>query len=188
MKVHDTELQERIIRLTGDLIGRRGLKGWNMDLLAAEAGVAKNTLYKIITSKEDLVERVALHTVTTVQYQLVKIIQEGGDYLETFEKLVAAFPRLLGTVGADSMREIFLEYPSIEKSVRKHQDTITDTIINFIGRGIEAKILRNDVSPEFIFDLLRAIVLFQIGSGAMGEKLSKNIETSFHCLAHGLIA
>ena len=188
MKVHDTELLERIIRLTGELIGRRGLKGWNMDLLAAEAGVAKNTLYKIITSKEDLIERVALHTIGSVQSQLAEIIREGDDYLETFEKLVAAFPRLLGTVGADSMREIFLEYPGVENSVRKHQDAVTDTIIDFIGRGIEAKILRDDVSAEFIFDLLRAIVLFQIGSGAAGEELSKNVETSFDCLARGLIA
>jgi AcrR family transcriptional regulator len=188
MKVHDTELLERIIRLTGELIGRRGLKGWNMDILAAEAGIAKNTLYKIITSKEDLIERVAIHTVTSVQSQLVRIIREGGDYLDTFEKLVAAFPRLIKTVGADSMREIFLEYPGIEKSVRKHQDAITGAIIDFIGKGIETQVLRNDVSAEFIFDLLRAVVLFQIGSGAQGETLSENIATSFDCLAHGLIA
>jgi len=188
MKVHDKELEERIVRLTGELIGRRGLKGWNMDLLAAEAGVAKNTLYKIITSKEDLVGRVAIHTVTAVQTQLVEIIQRGGDYLDAFKEMVAAFPRLLKTVGADSMREIFLEYPAVEKRVRKHQDAVTETIIDFIGKGIETKVLRDDVSAEFIFDLLRAIVLFQIGSGAAGDVLSQNIATSFDCLVHGLIA
>ncbi len=186
MKVHDKVIEERILERTAALISRLGLKGWNMDVLAADVGLAKNTLYKIINSKEELVERVAIRNVKKVQLRLAEIVEGEGDYLDVLKNLIREFPLLLQAVRADSMREIFLEYPAVEKRVKLHQDELTDRIIGFIGEGIEAGFLRSNVTAEFIFDLLRAIVIFQIRSGAVGDALSKKVELSFECLFFGL--
>jgi len=188
MKVHDKVIEERILERTAVLINRLGLKGWSMDILAADVGIAKNTLYKIIKSKEELVERVARRNIRSVQLRLAEIVEEEGDYLDVLKNLINEFPLLLKGVSADSMRQMFLEYPAVEKAVRLHQDELTDRIIGFIGKGIEAGLLRGDVTAEFIFDLLRAIVIFQIGSGAVGDELSKRVELSFDCLLFGLKA
>ncbi|MBN1573196.1 MAG: TetR/AcrR family transcriptional regulator [Deltaproteobacteria bacterium] len=188
MKVNDKYIEERILERTAELISRMGLKGWNMDTLASEAGLAKNTLYKIIGSKEELVERVAKRSIRSVQSRLVEIIDGEGEYVDILRRMITEFPILLSAVRADSMREIFLEYPAVEKGVRVHQDELTDRVLDFIETGIEKGILRGDVTAGFIFDLLRAIVIFHIGSGAgaVGDELSKRIGLSFDCLFNGL--
>lgn len=188
VKVNDKNIEERILERTSALINRLGLKGWNMDTLSSEAGIAKNTLYKIIGSKEELIERVAKGNIRSVQSRLVEIIEGEGDYLDTLKKMVEEFPRLLNAVRPDSMRDIFLEYPAVEKAVRVHQDGMTEKVLGFIGMGIERGILRGDVTADFVFDLLRAVVLFHIGSGAAGEELSRRIGLSFDCLFNGLKA
>jgi AcrR family transcriptional regulator len=188
MKVNDKNIEERILERTASLIGRMGLKGWNMDTLASEVGLAKNTLYKIIGSKEELVERVAKRNIRSVQTRLVEIIEGEGEYLDVLKGMTEEFPRLLNAVGADSMRDIFLEYPAVEKAVRVHQDEMTGRVLGFIETGIERGILRGDVTAGFVFDLLRAIVIFHIGSGSVGDELGKRIGLSLDCLFNGLKA
>lgn len=188
MKINDKYIEERIFERTAELISRLGLRGWNMDILSSEAGIAKNTLYKIIGSKEELIERVAKRNIRSVQSRLVEIIESEGDYLDILKRMVDEFSRLLNAVRADSMREIFLEYPAVEKSIRLHQDELTDRVLGFIEMGIEKEIFRNDVTADFVFDLLRAVVIFHIGSGATGDELSERIGLSFDCIFNGLKA
>lgn len=187
MKVDDEQIRQRILERTAQLIENRGLKGWNMDRLAEEVGLAKNTLYKIIGSKEALVEKVIIGYIRGVQSRIVEVIRRGDDYIKTLEKLTAEFPELLNSIQADSMQEIFLEYPSIQKAVREHQDELTNSILEFIRAGIKQGVLRSDVKPYFIFELLRAQVMYHIGSGAKGQELSERISLSFQCLFYGLM-
>ena len=84
------------------------------------------------------------------------------------------------------MQEIFLEYPSIEQKIKKHNDEVTTQIISFFGDGIEKGILRNDISPVFIFEMLQAQVLYFINSGTTGAELTTKLKTGFNCLLYGI--
>ena len=186
MKFNDVNIEQRVLEKTADLILEKGIKGWNMDQLSDEVGLAKNTLYKIIGSKEVLIETVILKFIISVQKQLVSVINNEKDYLTAFQKIINLFPMLINNFYTDFMKEIFIEYPSIEKSVSSHQDEITKAIINFIGKGIEEGIIKNDIPKEFIFEMFQALVLYFIKSGAKGEELSKKLSVSFNCLIHGM--
>lgn len=186
MKFNDVNIEQRVVEKTSDLIFRKGIKGWNMDQLSEEAGLAKNTLYKIIGSKEVLIEKVVIRFITSVQKQLVSVINEEEDYLRAFQKVINLFPELLNNLHTDFMQEIFIEYPYVEKSVRTHQDEITKSIINFIGKGIDEGIIRNDITKEFLFEMLRALVLHYIKCGAKGEELSEKLAISFSCIIDGV--
>jgi len=186
MKFNDVNIEQRVLEKTADLILKKGIKGWNMDQLSDEVGLAKNTLYKIIGSKEVLVEKVVLEFIISVQKQLVSVINNEKDYLTTFQKIINLFPMLLNNLYTDFMQEIFIEYPTVEKSVRSHQDEITKSIINFIGKGIEEGIIKNDITKEFMFEIFQALVLHFIKSGVKGEELSKKLTTSFNCIIDGV--
>jgi AcrR family transcriptional regulator len=188
MKVTEEGIRERVHEKTMELLDRRGLKGWNMDRLAADAGLAKNTLYKIIGSKEDLIREILLGFIRGVQTRLVEIIERGDDYEGTLEALLMEFPRLLYGVRPDLIREIFLEYPVTQKAVREHQDEITRSILKFIREGIEKGILRGDITPDFIFELLQAVVLYYIGSGRGSDEVAERIRLSFTCILGGVKA
>jgi AcrR family transcriptional regulator len=186
MKVNDTYLEERIVARVRDLIVERGVSGWNMDGLASDAGVAKNTLYKIVRSKEEVVSRVVLDHVRRAQGELVKILEKRGDYDETVAELIARFPRLMDSALTRRMGEIFREFPAVEAAVRTHQDRLTAGIMAFFQEGIDRGIIRDDVSPEFLLDLFRAVILFNLTSGATGDILAERLEKSLRCVAYGI--
>jgi AcrR family transcriptional regulator len=186
MKVNDTYLEERIVARVRDLIVERGVSGWNMDRLAADAGVAKNTLYKIVRSKEEIVSRVVLDHIRRVQGEIGKILEREQEYNEKVAALIRRFPRLIDSSLTRRFGEIFREFPAVEAAVRSHQDRLTENILAFFREGIDRGIMRNDVSPEFILDLFRAVILFHFTSGATGDLLVERLEKSFQCIAYGI--
>lgn len=52
------DINQRIIMAVRQLITERGLKGWTMDELSAQAHVSKRTLYRYYASKEELIAAV----------------------------------------------------------------------------------------------------------------------------------
>ncbi len=186
MKVNDKYLEERIVARVRDLIAERGVTGWNMDRLAEETGVAKNTLYKIVRSKEEIVARVVLDHMGRVMGGMAELLEKTDDYQQTTAALISRFPRLIDFAFIRRLGEIFREFPSIETEVRGHRDRLTSGVLGFLREGIRRGILRDDISPEFILDLLQAVVLYHFTSGLTGQPLAERLEKSFHCIFHGI--
>jgi len=182
VKFNDVNIEQRILEKTTDLIFRRGIKGWNMDQLSQEVGLAKNTLYKIIGSNEALIEKIVIDNIRNIQKQIASVIINEKNPLAALEKVVILFPNLLNNNWTSVMQEIFAEYPAIEKNVRSHQDEITKSVIYFIGKCIEEGIIRSDITKEFMFEMLQALVLYFIKNGAKGEEVSKELTIAFNCL------
>jgi AcrR family transcriptional regulator len=112
MKVCNEVIRKRIIQTTCDLLRRNGLKGWNMDILAHETGLAKNTLYKIIGSKEQLLEEVVISKMIQDLEHIDLITQEEKDYMTAVNKMIEKFIDL--TKNNNFIPRIYFEYPSIE--------------------------------------------------------------------------
>lgn len=157
-----------------------------MDQLANQAGLAKNTLYRIVGSKEALIQKVIIVYINNVQRRMSELIIKESDYLTAFEKVITMFPEMLNNFYTDSIQEIFLEYPSVEKTVRNHQDNMTMNIIAFIKMGIEKDVFREDVQPEFIFEVLQGTLLHFIKKGYKGEVLSEKLTIAFNCFFQGI--
>ncbi len=187
-KIDDEQFEQRIREKTVELITRYGATGWNMDRLAAETGTSRNTLYKIIGSREKLIETVFIDYIRSVQENIAAVISRDGGYVETLHEIIEAFSRNFSSPFTAALGGIFLEFPSIEKKVREHQDRITNRIIGFLQLGIDRGIIREDVTAGFIFDTLRAVVIYSLTSGLKGEALVEKLSRSFHCLAYGFIA
>lgn len=187
MKFNDKESEQRVLEKTADLLSRRGIRGWNMDQLAAEAGLAKNTLYRIIGSKEQLIERVILDYCRSGHLRIVRIIDREGGYLETLQAIVEEYPEHLNSLYADFFQEVFLEYPGLERAVRSYRDEMTTQITDFLRLGIEAGYLRKDLKAESVFELLQAISLFFIKSGLKGSELSGMIREGYCCILYGVV-
>lgn len=188
MKTNDSFIEQRVFQKTAELISTRGIKGWNMDQLAEASGLAKNTLYKMIGSKENLLQRVTFEYINNVQSRLSEIIAANNeDYMTSFKKAVSIFPELLNGFYADHLHEIFLEYPIIETRVRSHQDTVTNKIISFIQHGIDVGVLDSTLDPVQVFETLQAIVLFNMKKELSGKEKSTRISTSIQYLIYGII-
>lgn len=186
MKVENADIKDRVFKTTRDLLKRYGLKGWNMDILARETGLAKNTLYKIIGTKELLLEQVILTKIREDIALIEEAMSEDDDYEGAVERMTRRFAALVKDDFETMIPGIYLEYPSIEKRVRSSHKDIYASIEAFIRLGMEKGIIRNDVDPEFIIDLVEGITLHYYRTGLTGERFEKAFRDAVDCLVNGL--
>ena len=187
MKYNNKNIELKVMENVSQLIFDKGIKGWNMDELSRKSGLAKNTLYRIISSKEDIVNKVLISHIKRNQSKLVEIMETETDYITALQKIIKKFPELMNSIYTESVLEIFNEYPNIELSVRAHRDELTQSIIEFIQKGAAQGKLRQDIDAEFLFELLQSVVLGYIRRGYKGEKITAKLSLAFDYLLNGVI-
>ncbi len=186
MKSSNDTIRDRVVRTARELLRRHGLKGWNMDDLARETGLAKNTLYKIIGSKENLLEQAILSKMREDHAHIEAIIQEEKDYMTAVARMTECFADLVKNNFDYVIPSIFLEYPEIEKKIRTSRKAILAALSTFIERGVEIGMVRDDMSPDFILDLVEGIVLHYYRTGLTGDRFEMSFQCAMDCLVHGL--
>ena len=165
------------------------IRAWSMDMLAAEADITKRTLYRIVPSKESLVEEVMLEMTEEIYDQFTSIIENGNDYLSTLEEITRALSTSMSkTIISLSWQRIFSEYPSIQNSVIQRRDEINAVIIDFIKVGIDNGALRSDLSPEFVAEMGQALFFYFLHISGDEDTLRENFIKAFHHLIHGITA
>lgn len=180
------EIESMVLETAAGLISKHGFKGWNMEGLAHACGIAKNTLYKIVGSKEELVERIIMEqTEQTAEYFRAIILNSGG-YREAARKLLEEAPRYISNRNWIMLSDVFVEYPSIRQKVIERHHQATEAIIGYIRMGQEGGHIRDDVEPEFLRDLVRGIIGHYVRSGLEGEALSRALTKAFTCLREGV--
>lgn len=182
MKYRDENVEQKIIERTLEILEKRGLRGWNMAELAEETGLAKNTMYRIIGSKEKLMQQIAEVHCERIYSRLTQILETGGEYFATLETLATTYAELSPSYFA----EIFREFPRIETAIAEKNSQAHKKLIQYINRGKGMNLIRNDLSAESIFELLRAVGLYYSANESESERQNK-IKFAFNCIFHGIM-
>ena len=186
MKTNNPDIQALVLRKAAEFITKRGVKGWSTMDLARETGLAKNTLYKIIGSKEKLCEKIVLDQIDATTALLKGIIQNETGYRSAALRMMEVGPSYLAVRPRVTFPEIFLEYPAMEAKALCHQQEAAWAILEFIERGQQEGHIRRDVEPEFLYNLIRGIVEHFTRSGYEGERLEEALYKAFQCLREGV--
>ncbi|MBU2552498.1 MAG: TetR/AcrR family transcriptional regulator [Proteobacteria bacterium] len=186
VKAQKPEIQDLVLQKAAGFIARRGPKGWSTAELARECGLAKNTLYKIIGSKEQLFETIVLGQIDTTIELLKTIIREEKGYRSAALRMLEQGPFFLAERPRVALPEIFLEFPALEAKALSHQKRAAVEIIDFIRQGQDGGDIRSDVEPEFLYDLVRGILEHYTRSGLEGDSLIQALRKAFVCLREGV--
>lgn len=81
-------LQEEIVRVAAKCFGDVGYRATTLDTVAAEVGVSKVTLYKYVTSKEELLCRVFDRTIQTFRAGLRQIVDQPLPADEKMRRII----------------------------------------------------------------------------------------------------
>lgn len=186
MKVDNRHTQERVLETAKQLMLEYGLKGVNMDKLAKQSGVAKATLYKIIGSKEDLIAKITVDFFTDTFGHIFESILNKKSYqnftktdIENFASLAVGKMRVI-------QKQVFLEYPLIEKKFSNYMEGYKVKIVDKFRKLQENGDIIPDISPDNIYSFFRIIFMQMVMSSYSDLEVKNQLIEMYHVFFRGL--
>lgn len=176
---------EKINKAAQTLIFLYGIKGWNMDDFAKEAGVTKRTLYKYIDSKEKLVEEVLLSFIHNTQADLVMELADISDYSLGLEKILEIYPTMIMKMNSRVIQDIFRQYPTIEEHLIEKRLSFASDIKEYIKCGQRSGSIKEEVEVDRLIEIIQALIIYYSKSNP--EKFAERIKDSFKIVVYGII-
>jgi len=187
MKTKNKALEERIFKHTEAFIARNGIKGWNMNDLAAEAGITKRTLYKIIESKELLIREIVFRNIFEIRDKISEILKTGDDVLTSIDRIISTITELLRNNIINRYGDILNEFPDLESEIVKENEIFFSQLRDFLSRGIAEGYLMKDLSPDFMYRSFLAILFYFIKYSKSQEEAADSIGLALRCMFRGSI-
>lgn len=180
MKYNDQAVLETIQDKTKQLLMSRGVKGWNMDQLAYESGLAKNTLYKIIGSKENAIVQTMIRDVNRISMTIRNVLLDEEAPPPSLDVIAEMFCSLLAEVHGDYFNEVLVEYPNSAGTIKDNKELAHETIEAVIKVYVERGVLRDDVQVETLHDIIEALITYYMNKernpAQIGQKMLRSLE------------
>lgn len=185
MKYNNQEIEEQIYNKTRLFLEERGVKGWNMDQLAKESGLAKNTLYKIVGSKEDVITNIVLRDMKYIESQLKLFFADESRHGEVVT-VVKLFAELFTNTHGAYLNEVLLEYPSSGKKIKENKCIMEERVISFLNKKIKQGTFKPECEAEVIYEILNGITIHFIKLGYYGDTLLNRLIVSYKYIIYGI--
>lgn len=163
-KAPEGPTQDRVIEAAARLFRGKGYAGTTTREIAAELGIQKASLYYHMTSKEDLLFRICLDSMT----EHLKGVRKALELPEILERLRAVVEGHAKRLYSDSDRNAvaLLELRSLDAERRAEVIRLRDqyeTIVQeLIGRAQQDGILRVDVDAKYLTLTLLSLLNWSI--------------------------
>lgn len=152
--------RERILQSATDLFGTRGVEAVSLDVIAADVGVAKQTLLYWFPSKDDLVQAVLLQAAAELAVATDAAIRASGDDpLDRIDAVVRAVfrpavrrPALLGLI-----REVSRLPPAVGERFHAELQPLVERAVVHLQKEMERGRIRR-ADPRLIAALCYATV------------------------------
>jgi AcrR family transcriptional regulator len=145
---------DAILARAADLFFERGFASVTTADVATAAGVSKKTLYRLFSTKEELLVAAAAAEMDAFGRRLDAITDEPGAgltaVLPAFVRALAAQIARVGRILAGDVRRL----PNVWNAIdRLRQDVIFGRLERLIGRMIDGGIVRPDVDRRLIMEM-----------------------------------
>lgn len=137
----EIDKQEQILSAARRLILRQGLRATSMEAIAAEARVAKPTLYKYYGDKNAVFEAIVAELMVELHEGFVVALRGEGDLVTRLSAALSAkyeaIGRLLGA--SPHADELYDEHEKVRPEVRATEDVIDAMVAEELGKAGAAR-------------------------------------------------
>lgn len=162
MKVGDKDIEDKVFKVTHELILKYGVKGWNMDTLSEECGMSKRTLYKIIANKEELLLKTSINRQESNIAKIERYFKSSESYeflLDNFEDALIEIYDEFIIKNADVLSK---EYPRIGEAIEKRKEGFKQIYTDFFRKGEELGFFVDFFNPEAMYGIISDILTYYI--------------------------
>ena len=176
----------RIHDAANELVFTYGVKGWNMDDCAAEAGITKRTLYKYMNSKELLIEQVLLSFIQKTQNDLSKDLAQITDFSAGIKRIIRIFPGMIMKLDSRIVQDVFRTYPEIEAKVISEREAMAAEVLDFIQKWKKKGIVKEPVEPEVILEIIQSLIIYYLKSNP--DNFEVKLREGLQAVLYGIIS
>lgn len=141
----------RIIEKISELFMRYGIKSVSMDDISRQLGMSKKTLYKLVGSKEDLVNKVIKQHLIDEKRDIDEICLHSKNAIHEMLTIGRHVSKVLRQTNPSTVYDLQKYYgQSWAEFESLHQEYVYEVIRNNISNGMEEGIYRDNIDPDII--------------------------------------
>lgn len=162
------ELRKRIIQTSLEAFRKNGIKSITMDDIAALLKISKRTLYEMFADKETLLKEGILYHQQMGQKMLSNMVANSSNVLEVILKCYQGSVEMYQRVDKrffDDMKK----YPKVNELLKNNRERDNKVVIDFLKKGVEQGLFRQDINFEIIHFLLREQMDLLMAKKALNE-------------------
>jgi len=186
-KTNNKSIHNNIFKITETLLLKRGIKGWNMDSVALEAGVSKNTLYEIISSKQQLIEDVVINRLRNNVDAIVGIFRDEPDFVKACEIATRHLAHTTYVYDLLILPQVFREYPSIKEKFDSISGKLSTSIHNYLNQAKKNGVVRKNVDNDIAISCITAIINHSLSTNLKGRKFEEQLHQAFSYVIKGIL-
>lgn len=145
--------KDNIIRVAEELFAEKGIEKTTMDEIAKRAQYSKSTIYVYFKSKDEIYNCIIYKSMCAFKSVIEKSVSDSDNFKDRFFSICGGItdfqqenPNYFeDIVGEIKVSDEYLEKMPILKDILEVGEEINDIIINFLKRGIEENVVRDDI-------------------------------------------
>lgn len=185
MKIKNPTIIKKVQEETLKLIASKGCRGWNMDELAKNSNMSKDTLYRLIGTKEKWLAKVFMNQMSENKKIIIEIIDNKDENEKKIELIFNSITEFISKMNSENMLSIMNDYPQIFKDLSIAKIEIDDLIIQYIDKLIECRYITNKYDARFIYEVVNAEIFHFIRLES-DNSCNENIKNALNIIKRGL--
>lgn len=148
-----------------------GFRHVTMDDLADELGMSKKTFYAHFPAKNDLLQAVISEKFDEVDADLARIARQAtADFPAALGELLAQVQRHTDEIQAPFIRDVRRSEPELFQMIQaRRHDILQRHFARIFAQGRKAGLIRRDISPRLLLEILLGAVQAVINPPKMAE-------------------
>lgn len=162
MKINDEKFLTFLYEVTFETLKIHGSKGWTMDDICKNVGISKDTLYRAVSNKEDLILKSLNFKINLHITHMEDIINSNSEYYNVFNNLVTVLYETLENFSSKQLQSVLQDYPLSSQYTKKEFTKLIALIESFLQKGINNNFLRYNLDIPFLAKNIHYNILYII--------------------------
>ncbi len=162
------DLRDDVLNVTMLLFREKGLR-FTMSDIAERMHIAKKTIYKMYSSKEELMIDAVNHGFQRIYDEKQSIINSDLDINEKMERVLIAMPEDMAAMDWLMLKGLDEKYPEVSALIRQHLESNWEPVVDLYRQGVSQGRFK-DINIQ----VFRQIITVSIESFLSSDVLIRN--------------